>query len=373
MLEARRRPRHVEMKLETDSDVDSWAAPCRRGVRAGVCGVAKAADLWFAAVYTFTVVLLLLTVIVARFRRGDEKAFWFGFAVFGWGFFLLGFGPWMIPLADFEEGEPGRLNPSLLTSKVIFFFVNRLRRKPDDLNDVEKITANTLGIAHLLITLCLAICGGMIGAMVRRRRGRIVSVKSLSIVAALAVTTAFASSGFSPRPPARFFPNLAFDQEKDASDFVTAWYSKHLVAMGEPSLWMLSRSLDNATIYRLLWLPTFHHPVCVRIERTPGGARLHATVLDGQGGYDPGLVAIERNILLAEEEWDDLNQHLERAGFWAMPASREDDGGCDGEQLIVEGLKGGSYHLVDRWMPEPAYEKLCRYMLDLTGLTVKTN
>ena len=37
-------------------------------------------------------VLLLLTVIIARFPRGDEKAFWFGFAVFGWGFFLLGFG-----------------------------------------------------------------------------------------------------------------------------------------------------------------------------------------------------------------------------------------------------------------------------------------
>ena len=219
MLEARRRPRHVEMKLETVSDVDSWAAPCRRGVRPGVCGVAKRSDLWFAAVYTFTVVLLLLTVIVARFRRGDEKAFWFGFAVFGWGFFLLGFGPWMIPLAEFEEGEPGRLNPSLLTSKVIFFLVNRLRRKPDDLNDVEKITANTIGIAHLLITLCLAICGGMIGAMVRRRRGKIVSVKSLSIVAALAVITAFASSGFSPRPPALFFPNLAFDQEKDALGF----------------------------------------------------------------------------------------------------------------------------------------------------------
>ena len=76
-------------------------------------------DIWFGAVYTFTVVLLLLTVIVARFRRGDEKAFWFGFAVFGWGFFLLGFGLWINPLAsfDFEEGEPNRLNPNLLTSQ----------------------------------------------------------------------------------------------------------------------------------------------------------------------------------------------------------------------------------------------------------------
>ena len=331
----------------------------------------SASDLWFGAVYTFTVVLLLLTVIVARFRRGDEKAFWFGFAVFGWGFFLLGFGPWMIPLEQFEEGEPGRLNPSLLTSKAIFFLVAHLRKKPDDLQDVEKITANTIGIAHLVITLGLAICGGMIGAMVRRRRGTIVSVKSLSIVAALAVITALASSSFRPRPPALYFPKLAFDDNQDHSDFVRKWYSGHLLAMGEPSLWKLSRSHRNAAVYRLLWLPSFHHSVGVRIDRTPEGAKLHVTVLDGQGGYDPGLVAIERNVMLAEDEWKNLNDYLEKAGFWAMPTRLENDDGCDGDQLVVEGVSAGRYHVVDRWMPEPAYEKLCRHMLDLTGLNVR--
>jgi hypothetical protein len=333
----------------------------------------SASDLWFGAVYTFTVVLLLVTVIVARFRRGDEKAFWFGFAVFGWGFFLLGFGPWMIPLENLEEGEPGRLNPSLLTSKAIFFLVHSLRKEPDGLNDIEKITANTMGIAHLMITLIVAICGGLIGALVRRRRGKIVSVKSLSILAGMAVTTAFASSGFSPRPPARFFPNLALGEGKENSEFVEAWYSGHLVAMGEPSLWKLARSRHDATVYRLLWLPTFHHPVCVRVEQAPRGAKLHVTVLDGEGGYDPGQVALERNVVLSEEEWKNLNELLELTRFWAMPTIVRDDGGCDGDQLIVEGLRDGTYHLVDRGVAEPAYEKLCRHMLDLMGLDVQTN
>jgi hypothetical protein len=176
-------------------------------------------DIWFGTVYTFTVVLLLLTVIVARFRRGDEKAFWFGFAVFGWGFFLLGFGLWMNPLAsfEFEEGEPNRLNPNLLTS----------------------------------------------------------------------------------------------------------------------------------------------------------GAILHAKVLDGAGGYAPGFVAIDRKITLAENEWETLNQHLEQAGFWTMPTRLEDDGGCDGDQLIVEGVKEGTYHLVDRWAADASYAGLCRHLLNLTGLDVK--
>jgi hypothetical protein len=33
----------------------------------------------------------------------------------------------------------------------------------------------------------------------------------------------------------------------------------------------------------------------------------------------------------------------------------------------------GRYHVVDRWMPDPAYKKLCRHMLDLTGLNVQGN
>ena len=260
----------------------------------------SASDLWFGAIYTFTMVLLLLAVIVARFRRGDEKAFWFGFAVFGWGFFLLGFGPWMNPLGDSEEGLGGDLNPGLLTSRLILFLVTHLRKETNDLEAIQKITLNTIGIAHLLITLTLAICGGVIAALVRRRRGKITSVKSLSILAGMAVITAFASSSYSARQPALFFPLL--DERKDLSSFDELWYSKHLEAMGESSLWKLSQRDRDATVYRLLWLPSFHHPVCVRIATTGGGTKLHARVLDGKGGYEPGRVAIDRNITLGDED-----------------------------------------------------------------------
>jgi len=134
---------------------------------------------------------------------------------------------------------------------------------------------------------------------------------------------------------------------------------------------MLSRSNPNATVYRLLWLPSFHHSICVRIDRKHGGAKVHATVLDSQGGYEPGLVAIDRNITLADEDWKNLDRHLEQAAFWTMTTRSADDGGCDGDQLVVEGIREGTYHIVDRWMPDPAYEKLCRHMLDLTDLDVQ--
>ena len=116
-----------------------------------------------------------------------------------------------------------------------------------------------------------------------------------------------------------------------------------------------------------------HHPVCVRIATTGGGTKLQLNSLDGKGGYEPGRVAIDRNITLGDEDWKNLDRYLEQASFWTMSTPQADDGGisCDGDQLVVEGIRGGTYHVVDRWMPDPAYEKLCRHMLDLTGLDVQ--
>ena len=58
--------------------------------------------------------------------------------------------------------------------------------------------------------------------------------------------------------------------------------------MREPSLWKLSHADLGATVYRFLWLPSFHHPACVRIVKTGGAATLRLVVLDGFGGYEPG-------------------------------------------------------------------------------------
>jgi len=46
------------------------------------------------ASYAVTLLALLLATVAARHRPGGEGAFWFGFAVFGWGYYLIGIGPW---------------------------------------------------------------------------------------------------------------------------------------------------------------------------------------------------------------------------------------------------------------------------------------
>jgi hypothetical protein len=100
------------------------------------------------------------------------------------------------------------------------------------------------------------------------------------------------------------------------------------------------------------------------------GAILHLVELDGAGGFDHGKVAVNKEVVLSPEQWEGLSASLSRARFWEMP-TRDGPGGLDGEELVVEGVRRGAYHVVDRWSPETGdFRRLCRHMLDLSGFDV---
>jgi hypothetical protein len=330
-----------------------------------------ASDLWYSALYTFSAAILLTSVVASRFRRGNERAFWFGFAVFGWGFFLLGSGPWLTPFPGRGLRPTSTINHQLLTSKLIIALVPRLRKDTNDLQTIDHITANTIYIAHLVVTLAIAVLGGLLAIMMRRKRAIALTLKSAAALAVLGLLTILVSSIDLGRPADRFFPAAALDDD-DPFPITEPWYSAQLSAMREPSLWMLSQGDKDAIAYRLLWLPSFDHPVCVRINWMSDGLRLHAKVLDGDGGYDPGQLAIERDILLNDEQIDALSQKLKQIAFWEMPTRVGTAGlDTDGDQLVLEGVSGRLYHVVDRATPEVGFKDLCRYLLDLTGLQMQ--
>jgi hypothetical protein len=56
------------------------------------------ANIWFS----LTVAALTLAVPAAVYRRGDQRAFWVGFAVCGWVYFILALAPWMQGEAGFQ-------------------------------------------------------------------------------------------------------------------------------------------------------------------------------------------------------------------------------------------------------------------------------
>src|SRR5947209_13045240 len=55
----------------------------------GMAGMRSASSLWTTAAATITLGLLLSALIAARLLEGPDRAFWAGFALFGWSYLVL--------------------------------------------------------------------------------------------------------------------------------------------------------------------------------------------------------------------------------------------------------------------------------------------
>ena len=151
-----------------------------------------------------------------------------------------------------------------------------------------------------------------------------------------------------------FFPPLIFNANPDLNSFVVDWYSKQLTALHEPSLWEISKS-SKLEIYRFLWLRTFHAPIVIRLninsDRT-GALTVKAT--SGKGGYEPGELIKDESRSLSKAEAQSFLDMIEKQKYWSLPTKEEDPNvvNLDGAQWVLEGVRNGTYKIVDRWSPE---------------------
>jgi len=51
--------------------------------------VMNASLLWATVIHTASVLVLFMSLVAIVYRRGPARAFWVGFAIFGWGYFVL--------------------------------------------------------------------------------------------------------------------------------------------------------------------------------------------------------------------------------------------------------------------------------------------
>jgi hypothetical protein len=59
-----------------------------------IAALRSPSDYWVSAMFSMTLGLLLTAVLGVVYRRGARRAFWLGFALFGWVYWLMSFGPW---------------------------------------------------------------------------------------------------------------------------------------------------------------------------------------------------------------------------------------------------------------------------------------
>jgi hypothetical protein len=142
-----------------------------------VCGIILAglrsgSNDWFKSIYTLAFITLVYAAIRARFRGPS----WYGFAVAGWAYFLVGFGPW---IGSPSGSEPLRAaNRNLVTSVVVeivsgtFSATDRLSSNTNAAAAamfLQNREANRDGICHCALTVLIALAGGVVATAVARR------------------------------------------------------------------------------------------------------------------------------------------------------------------------------------------------------------
>lgn len=130
------------------------------------------------------------------------------------------------------------------------------------------------------------------------------------------------------------------------------WYSKQLAALGEQNL----KSYHHA--YRFTYIPSFSAPFTVRIEiADEGTSDLTFTCSDDVISPNGGDIFKTFQVVLDNGQTNKLLAAMQDSGFWDMP-TKDERIGLDGSEWIIEGVKDGTYHIVNRWTPEkgPIYD-----------------
>lgn len=180
---------------------------------------------------------------------------------------------------------------------------------------------------------------------------------------------------FSPQD-APYFPIREKDGDAGITTFEAEWYGKALSRMNEPRLPETAKDA-KAVVYRLTILPTFGHPIAIRVQNGARGFDLAARRLDGQGGYDPGKLVEQKDVTLTGDDSKQLESLVAALNLFAM-ATDDDNRGLDGDEWIVEGVAAGKYHVVQRWCAAACDTKgrglepflaLCRFLIDKSTLS----
>lgn len=153
----------------------------------------------------------------------------------------------------------------------------------------------------------------------------------------------------------RYTPRYVWSEQWQ-DEHMESWFAGQLRAMGEPSLWKLSRDDKTARSYRILQMPSFSPAIAARFEvQSDGSARVFVTELDGLGGNEPGKPRLQTTGKLTVEQVEQMDELLHKNGFWhdrigmGKRIDRQPKRMCmDGVQYVVEVVFDGKYKLVTR-------------------------
>src|SRR5262245_32269590 len=84
----------------------------------GITALLNASSTWAHDLLFATIVLLTLAIPLACYRPGEKRAFWAGFALFGWVYLLLLANINERPQQDWSQAVPGGPSTNVPTSRL---------------------------------------------------------------------------------------------------------------------------------------------------------------------------------------------------------------------------------------------------------------
>ena len=170
--------------------------------------------------------------------------------------------------------------------------------------------------------------------------------------------------GCSSRPKRTgFFPDGTFHDNPKFDADSSKWAAARLKILQEPSLFALSND-SKVQCYRLLLLPAFDKPTAVRLTiKSDDTGTLDVKIMNKPGENEPARLNESKTIQASRQQVADFLHLLDKANFWYLSV-RDGRYGCDGETIIIEGVKDGKYQVVKRWAPEEgAYLEAALFLL----------
>jgi hypothetical protein len=162
--------------------------------------------------------------------------------------------------------------------------------------------------------------------------------------------------------------------------FRAEWYSRCLAMMAEPKLF--GRQGSGTETYRLLWLRSFHEPIVVRLDiDADREAVLTVKILTGDAHCKSSeRVRLWQSSTLSRLGVTEFLTALAQADYWNLPTA---DPTCDatgpvrvacldGARCLLEALRLGTYHVVDRWSASGIpYRSAVLRLLEVAGVKIE--
>jgi hypothetical protein len=169
-----------------------------------------------------------------------------------------------------------------------------------------------------------------------------------------------------------YFPLKRSKQELNDSLFLdmysNKWYSLLLKNCDEPVLYNYK---GEGEIYRFIWLRSFDFPVIVRLQKEGLNITVTTKVLKERYDEYPDEVEVNTSKTFNFFKWMNFKSGISTANFWNLDSKDGSPQDNDGAMWILEGIKDGKYHVVERQSAGHSnFGKACLYLIKFSNLNI---